>query len=187
MPHTPGQPDLPGAQEEASNLQQHLDSGVHILTGPQATRAAVTENLPAARWAHFACHGTASPDSPSESCLHLADQQLTVTDIARLHLQHADLAYLSACSTAQPAEHLADEAIHLASAFHLAGYQHVIGTLWPVSDRAAVRAASQLYAALTRTPGPLGTARALHEVTRSQRHRYPTSPTTWASHIHIGP
>jgi len=187
MPHTRGAPDLPGAQAEAAILRQRLGPDVVTLTGPQATRDMVLQNLPAALRAHFACHGTADLTSPSDSCLHLADdQQLTVADIARLRLHDVDLAYLSACSTAQPGTYLADEAIHLACAFQLAGYRHVIGTLWPVNDRAAVHVADQIYAALTSTPAPPGTAHALHIVTRAHRGHHPGGPATWASHIHIG-
>ncbi len=57
----------------------------------------------------------------------------------------AELAFLSACETAQPGARLADEAIHLASAFSLAGYRHVIGTLWPVGDQHAVDIADDIY------------------------------------------
>jgi hypothetical protein len=61
-----------------------------------------------------------------------------VVDISSLHREIADLAYLSACSTARVGAALTDEAIHLASTFQLAGYRHVVATLWPINDRRAV-------------------------------------------------
>ena len=124
MPHTPGASDLPGAQAEAAGLQRRFPGRVTVLTGPQATHDTVLAALPAGRWAHFACHGASDLSNPSASCLLLTDHRqrpLTVVDVARLRLDDAGLAFLSACSTARPGGRLADEAIHLASAFQLAG------------------------------------------------------------------
>jgi CHAT domain-containing protein len=105
MPHTPGAPDLPGAQAEAAGLHRRLPGRITVLTGTQATHDTVLAALPAGRWAHFACHGASDLTNPSASCLLLTDHQqrpLTVVDVARLRLDGAGLAFLSACSTAQP-------------------------------------------------------------------------------------
>jgi tetratricopeptide (TPR) repeat protein len=184
---TSGAPDLPAAEKEAAMLPRLPGARVHTLRGPAATRDAVLQALREARWAHFAGHGSADSASPSASCLHLAGhQQLTVHDIARLRLDNADLAYLSACSTAQPGERLADEALHVASAFHLAGYRHVIGTLWPVPDRTAANIAGAVYAAMGDNQTGASAAIALHTAIRRLRERRPDQPATWASHIHVG-
>ncbi len=189
MPHTPGTPDLPGAQAEAAVLQQRFPGQVTVLTGDRATHDAVLAALPAGRWAHFACHGTSDLDNPSASCLLLADHQqrpLTVTDVARLRLDDAGLAFLSACSTARPGGRLADEAIHLASAFQLAGYRHVIATLWPIGDQQAVDITADIYTTLTAT-GEDDVAGAVHAaVRRTRRLRGWDTPSAWASHIHAG-
>jgi CHAT domain-containing protein len=96
------------------------------------------------------------------------------------------LAFLSACSTARPDDRLADEAIHLASAFQLAGYRHVVGTLWPISDSHAVRLADDFYAELASAGSVAIAASALHTVTRRLRDRRHQTPSIWASHIHAG-
>jgi hypothetical protein len=187
MPRTPDAADLPGAQAETAGLRRRLGGRVTVLTGPQATHEAVLAALPRARWAHFACHGAADPDDPSASHLLLTDHQqrpLTVADVARLRLDDAELAFLSACSTARPGRRLTDEAIHLASAFQLAGYRHVVGTLWPIDDGAAVAVADDIYAAVTTGTGDV--AGAVHAATRSLRNRWADSPSVWASHIHVG-
>jgi hypothetical protein len=189
MPRTPGAPDLPGAQAEAAELQRRFPGRVTVLTGPHATHDAVLAALPAGRWAHFACHGASDLTNPSASCLILTDYQqrpLTVTDVARLRLDGADMAFLSACSTARPGGRLADEAIHLASAFQLAGYRHVIATLWPVGDQHAVDIAADIYTTLT-TTGEGDVAGAVHAaVRRMRRRRGWDTPSVWASHIHAG-
>jgi hypothetical protein len=80
---------------------------------------------------HFACHGLWDWANPAASRLLLTDHDsapLTVTALMRLHLADADLAYLSACSTTLTSQALADEAVHLTAAVHLAGYRQVIGT-----------------------------------------------------------
>jgi CHAT domain-containing protein len=189
MPHTPGAADLPGAEAEADLLRKRFSKRVLTLTGPDATHDAVLAALPTARWAHFACHGSSDLANPSASYLMLTDHQhqpLTVVDVARLRLAQADLAFLSACSTARPGSRLADEAIHLTSAFHLAGYRHVIGTLWPINDRLAVEVADDVYAAIPGNIAADEVASALHSVTRRLRNRWRHKPSVWASHIHSG-
>ncbi len=189
MPHTPGTPDLPGAAEEAAELQRRFPDRVKVLSGAEATHDAVLAALPTGRWVHFACHGTSDLDNPSASCLLLTDHQqrpLTVVDVARLRLEDAGLAFLSACSTARPGGRLADEAIHLASAFQLAGYRHVIATLWPIGDQHAVDTAARIYTTLTTTGGN-DVAGAVHAAVRLMRRRWgPDAPSAWASHIHAG-
>jgi CHAT domain-containing protein len=53
-------------------------------------------------------------------------------------------AFLSACHTFTGVLSLADEAIRLASAFQVAGYRHVIATLWWISDPRAPEVADSV-------------------------------------------
>ena len=205
MPTTPGLPGqgrLAYVPDEAALLRARLPRPT-LLTEPPAghgtavgqlpTRAAVLEHLPGCAIAHFACHGHTDPADPSQSRLLLHDHHrnpLTVAALAPLALDHARLAYLSACSTARTADtRLLDEAIHLATAFQLAGFPHVIGTLWEINDAIAVEIADAFYAALTDPDGTLDpdrAAHALHHAARAQRNQRPAAPYLWASHIHAG-
>jgi CHAT domain-containing protein len=89
----------------------------------------VLDSLRNTAWAHFACHATNNVATPSRSGLLLHDDLLPVTAITGLRLADAELAYLSACTTGRSSWEHPDEAIHLAGAFQLASYRHVIGTL----------------------------------------------------------
>ncbi len=188
MPRTPGHPDLPGAEAEAELLRRCHVGGARVLTGPDATRERVLDAMRAARWSHFACHGHSDPTDPSNGRLLLHDHDtapLTVVDVARLRLGDARLAVLSACTTARPGDRLADEAIHLASAFQLAGYRHVLGTLWPISDTLATTVSHDIHQRLSGSEPDV--AGALHAVVRALRDALPDHPSLWASHVHIGP
>lgn len=131
---------------------------------------------------------------PGRSLLLLDDHAqdpLTVADIGALRLT-GGLAFLSACETALTSSRLANEGVHVTGAFQLAGYQHVVGTLWPVSDLASVGVVRDFYTALTAAgpPGAVdvnGAAGALHQSARALRDRYPDWPALWAAHIHTGP
>lgn len=182
--------DLPFSARETATIQALFGAeGVRVLADEQATRDTVLRALRAATRLHFAGHAISDTDDPSASCLVVSDHDrrpLTVTDIIVLRQNNADLAFLSACSTAQPGLRLIDEAIHLVSAFQIAGYRHVIGTLWPILDPTAERLASHIYKALQKAGTSDGAAVILHEATRRLRDTRLTTPSEWASHIHSG-
>jgi CHAT domain-containing protein len=161
---------------------------VTVLTEP--AKAEVLHRLDGCVIAHFACHAATDPADPSRSGLVLADGPLTVADLASVRLSDARLAYLSACGTAiSGAEGLADEAIHITSAFQLAGFPHVVGTLWPVIDEVASAFAVTFHAALGARAArfePARTALALHETANQARAWFPAHPMTWAGYIHVG-
>ncbi|WP_061295505.1 CHAT domain-containing protein [Herbidospora cretacea] len=173
---------LPNAPDEARMVAATLKA-VAPLIGPDARLAAVRRALPEIGWAHFACHGKVHPADPGRSALVLADGDLSAAEIIGMDID-ADVAYLSACSTAHGDLSLADESLHLASAFQVAGFRHVIGTLWPVDDEAAYAFATAVYADLDGRADRLATA--AHHATRHIRARY-RLPLIWASHIHFGP
>jgi tetratricopeptide (TPR) repeat protein len=202
----PATPDLPGGGRlahvpaEVALAEARLprptvltESTAATPTRRLPTKAAVLEHLPGCAIAHFACHGYTDPADPSQSRLLLHDHRrdpLTVAALAPVALDHAQLAYLSACGTARTSDiRLLDEAIHLTSAFQLAGFPSVIGTQWEIDDAIAVDIADTFYTALTSPDGtldPSHAARALHHATRTLRDQQPATPYLWASHIHAG-
>jgi CHAT domain-containing protein len=129
MPDTPGHPPLPATAREANEFVGAF-AGTDLLVGASATREAVRAALPGAATVHFACHASSDPVNAEMSHLLLHDGPLSVVELSRLSLVGAELAYLSACATARGSAVLVDEAVHLASAFQLAGYPQAIGTLW---------------------------------------------------------
>jgi hypothetical protein len=202
MPTTPGvSAPLDNARAEADRIAARLPGSV-VLVEPDLpshdlehvpTKANVLTHLPGCPIAHFACHGESDPTDPSKSLLLLHDhhsEPLTVGSLAPVRLDHAQLAYLSACHTASVrAAALLDEAIHLASAFQLAGYPHVIGTLWQIADAIAVNVADSFYSNLRAGDDTIDTnrsAQALHAAVRAVRDKYPATPAIWAPYLHAG-
>ncbi|NUP20355.1 MAG: CHAT domain-containing protein, partial [Streptomyces sp.] len=189
VPDLAGAEPLPGARAETREVAELL-TGSEILTDP--TRDAVLDALPNRMVTHLACHAYVGIDDPSTGFLVLPDYErapLTVADLSALRLE-CGLAYLSACTTATAAPGLPDQAIHLTGALHLAGYQQVIGTMWPLDDSVGRAAATDFYRHLTdggRVPPDIGRSSwALHLVTRRLRARFPKAPLLWASLTHTG-
>jgi CHAT domain-containing protein len=111
----------------------------------------VISHLPQCKIFHFAGHGFTHGSDPSKSYLLLSDGRnnpLKVAALLEMNIreQLPFLAYLSACRTGQSSdERLLDESIHLISAFQLAGFRHVIGTLWEVNDEVYIDVARITY------------------------------------------
>ncbi|WP_431041900.1 CHAT domain-containing protein [Streptomyces sp. P1-3] len=188
----------PGAREparETSALTGRVP-GSRVLTGERARRDVVLDILARHRWVHFACRTVSALDDLPASRVLLHDRGLrpfTVADVARLGLDDVELAYLPACTTARGPRAAAVEPVHVTGAFHLAGYAHVIGTLWPVDDGTAARIAEDFYGALTSaaeggrsSPSARDAAHALHRAVRGMREAYPMAPALWAAHLHVG-
>jgi CHAT domain-containing protein len=194
MPTTPGAAPLSNVVAEAANLHSRLPHPELLMEGGagEPTLASVLEHLTRCSIAHFACHGHSDPADPSLSRLLLHDraEPLTVASLAPVSLDHAELAYLSACETAlNSVTGLLDEAIHLTSAFQMAGFPHVIGTLWEVNDAIAVRISDAFYTGLDDESGALdiaSAAAALHQAVRSERDTLFRTPSLWAAYMHAG-
>jgi tetratricopeptide (TPR) repeat protein len=188
LPETEGLSSLPGVLAEVSMISKLFDSQVRPLTGPDATRAAVMAQLPASAVAHLACHGISNPARPASSGLMLFDHSrapMTVRDVLSLELPYARFAYLSACSTANPGYMLSEQAIHLASAFQVAGFTNVIGTLWRISDSGAVMMASSVYEKAA-SDGISIVSTALQEACSRAYERHPDHPSQWAAFVCYG-
>jgi tetratricopeptide (TPR) repeat protein len=184
--HTSGQPSLPGTVAEALALHTRHPTA-SLLTDDAATTTNVLTALTHSTWTHFACHATSDPAKPSRGGLVLQDATLALPQISGLRLDAAELVYLSACSTAQGRGRQADEAIHIASAFQLAGYRHVIATLWPIDDAVAAVAAHRFYELLPDSPSADLAPHALHRLAHELRGEHPGRPDLWAPFIHSGP
>jgi CHAT domain-containing protein len=187
MPATEGRAPLRRAPAEVRRVAELLGGQAVVLTDEDATTEEVMRHLEDAAYAHFACHADSVPLDPGASHLLLKSGKLTLRQISSRRLNSAHLAYLSACTTARGGVKLADEAIHISSAFQVSGFANVIGTLWPIGDYQAKIVADLIYEHLARDRTDV--ARAVHNAIRTLRRSdlHLANPLTWASHIHIGP
>ncbi|CUS09062.1 unnamed protein product, partial [Tuber aestivum] len=160
MPETPGATKLPGVSEEVLNiLDSSAKSSIETTLLSSPTPVEVLERIKHHEIVHFACHGV-SCSNPSDSHLVLFNQdrisadKLMARDISKLVTQSAQIAYLSACSSARnPSADLADEVIHLASAFQLAGFSHTFANMWETDDQASSEVARDFYNLLLQDRG----------------------------------
>ncbi|KAK4213174.1 CHAT domain-containing protein [Rhypophila decipiens] len=158
MPTTTGQTPLPFATQEIAVIQA-LSPELNLSPIiPARLKDDVVRHLPECKIFHFAGHGLADPINPAKSSLLLDDwttNRLTVGTLMGLNLHTSQqqqgpfLAYLSACGTGRTRdEKLVDESVHVVGACHLAGFRHVIGTLWEVRDESCVDVARLVYQGL---------------------------------------
>jgi hypothetical protein len=182
--HTPGYYSrLPFATREVEMLHDLCGSMALESIEPRRRKQDVMSHLPQCDIFHFAGHGYTDDDDPSKSYLLLEDGKsdtLTVANLLELNLRERSpfLAYLSACGTGRiKGEKFVDENIHLISACQLAGYRHVIGTLWEVKDEICVEMARITYEGI-RDKGMTdeSVCWGLHKAARELRDRWLSMP-----------
>ncbi|MGW2545945.1 CHAT domain-containing protein, partial [Kitasatospora sp. NPDC001574] len=177
--------EMPGVAE-AARYAAGLHRAPAPLVGTAATREAVLGALGGTQWVHFGCHAATDPAEPSGARLHLpGGEQLSVLEICRARPHAARLAFLTACGTARTSERLSDEAIHITSAFLLAGFPAAVGTLWEIDSAHADHVTRDFYRRVTADDNP-GSALALHHTVRELRRRIPDRPHIWAAYVHAG-
>jgi CHAT domain-containing protein len=191
MPETPRQGNLrirklPTARDEAWKVKSISKKfGNTVVSEEKVTVGKLQKIISNASIAHFACHAIYEPQDPSSSRLLLQDGGLSVSQIAQWNLRKGALAYLSACSTAFTGASLwEDEAITLASAFQIAGFSRVVGTLWVAEDVTSFEVAQSFYEFLQNDTSR--SAFALHAAVVQQRTRALSEPSRWAAFIYNG-
>jgi hypothetical protein len=193
----PTSPKGPGDKKAPKNLPGVEEETREILN---LTRSHMRTTVHTHRIAHFACHGTSDYSDPSNSGLilqkstgpseALVQDRLTVQRVSDLRLKYAQIAYLSACSTAEnKAARLSHEVIHVVSGFQVAGFPHVVGCLWPAGDSECVKVAKRFYSlVLQRHQAVISNevASAVQEAVMAVREGDLDMPLNWAQFVHYG-
>jgi CHAT domain-containing protein/Tfp pilus assembly protein PilF len=149
-------PPLPGAEREVARIAALFGPAARTRMGAQATRAAVRDLAPRARFVHFAAHAFISDLEPRFSGIHLSrpapgepaaddpDPDLYVYEVAQLNL-NADLVVLAACDTALGTVRPGEGMVGFSRALLAAGARAALVTLWPVPDAVAGRFMRAFY------------------------------------------
>jgi CHAT domain-containing protein len=187
-------PTLPTVEGEIQVVRA-LDTEVTSLISGAATPATVIDGFRHHRFVHFACHGTLEDGKPFEAGFELhGGERLTLLEIVRSHLPTAELAFLSACHTAEVTEgSAADEGLHLAAAVQYCGFRSVVGTMWAMVDEDGRDLAEYFYKALFSTPRreegiPYHerSAKALRFAVKKLRRKRWITLERWVNFVHYG-
>lgn len=145
------------AEREHRRILASLQGQFHVNQLIQPEWGTLESLLTHVRLAHFSCHGLPHATDPTLSRLVIwLEQQrpLTVAAIRKLTIPGARLAFISACHsasdrsglTADPeADSSADEVVHVARAFQLAGFPTVVGTMWHAYQESAIEISGYFY------------------------------------------
>lgn len=199
MATTPNHTKLPGVSNESDAINKECTDIYNCRVLKQPDVDLVLKSIIDSEIVHFACHGVSDARIPIQSHLILQKNgeqgividKLSVSKILGLkESRFAWISYLSACSTADTrGSELADEGLHISSALQLAGFAHVIGSLWVVDDTVSVLVAGLFYKNLILKRklglGNRAVAEALREAVLNVRKVHST-PWKWAAYIHSG-
>ncbi len=185
-------PELPASASEARIVAATLGNGSVVLTGNEATEAAVKRQpLDNFRVLHFAVHGLSDSERPERAGLVFNSDPGSGEDgiwqpreIMRNHL-NAALVTLSACQTARGKVMGADGNASLVTPFLAAGAKAVVATLWDSDDLFTRALMREFYGEISRGAPP---ADALQKAKLDLISHYgkATPPYLWAGFILTG-
>ncbi|MEG4147172.1 CHAT domain-containing protein [Microcoleus sp. Pol12B5] len=178
-------PPLPGSEQEAITIAKILNT--RPITGAQATKASIVQQMLKARIIHLATHGLLNEvkrrDLPGAIALAPSgndDGLLTSSEILDLKL-NAELVVLSACNTGR-GKLTGDGVLGLSRALISAGVSSIIVSLWLVPDEPTAELMAEFYRQLQRNPNK---AQALRQAMLMTMKMHPT-PQDWAAFTLIG-
>ena len=187
-------PSLPTVGGEIQVVQA-LDTEVASLISTAAIPSTIIDGFHHHRFVHFACHGTLAAGKPFDAGFELhGDERLTLLEIVRSHLPAAELAFLSACHTAEMTEgSIMDEVLHLAAAIQYCGFRSVVGTMWAMVDEDGRDLAENFYKALFSNsrkdqgiPYHERSAKALRFAVKRLRRKRRIALERWVNFVHYG-
>lgn len=201
---------LPGALTEATAVGKLLKQagGVVVLTGAAATKQSVVAAA-SPTLMHLATHGYFLDDvrqiDADEDPLQLLalsglafshanealkgqgnrrDGLLTALEVTGMDLRRTRLVVLSACETGLGRIQNGEGVLGLARAFHEAGAQNVLATLWAVDDDGTRAFMEMFYRELVQGRAPAEALAAVRQV--FLRHPRWSDPYFWAPFVLVG-
>ncbi|KAH6907594.1 CHAT domain-containing protein [Coprinopsis sp. MPI-PUGE-AT-0042] len=195
-----GLPLIPGTTAEVQALRSLStvnDIDCITLEGEEATSKRTMDEITNCNIIHLACHASQNVTDPVKSSFYLQDGRLELSTIIKAELEHADLAFLSACQTGAGDEKLSNEAVHLAAGVLAAGFRGTVATMWAIKDFHAPKVSEDFYRYLIEECGGMeggingeNAAYALHYATQQLRKRLGKSTResllAWVPYVHYG-
>ncbi len=178
-------PSLPGAEAEVLAVSKKLRiPDTQVLTGKAATKEMVLEKTAGASILFLATHGVADPEDPLHgSGLFFAPSKRYPEGFwSAKEIQHSKLkallVVLSACQTGLGSAQDAG-VIGLSRAFHLAGAENVVMSLWSVGDD-ATREFMEIFMEKIQAPHRFFPGGPLRQTMLEYRAKNP-DPLAWAA------
>ncbi|HEY9637376.1 MAG TPA: CHAT domain-containing protein, partial [Coleofasciculaceae cyanobacterium] len=176
---------LPNAEQEALAIANLLKT--KALTGNQATKTSIEQQMKQARVIHLATHGLLDdfkgqgvPGAIALAPFSNNNGLLTSSEILDMKL-NAELVVLSACDTGR-GDITGDGVIGLSRSLISAGVPSVIVSLWSVPDAPTASLMTQFYQNLQHNPDK---AQALRNAMLTTMKQHP-NPKNWAAFTLIG-
>jgi CHAT domain-containing protein len=136
--------DIPAQAAELERLAQIWGDQLTVVPGADCSKESVLRALSQPfDIVHAVCHGTFVEASPLDSALHFtADRSnsarsVTARDLLSTRLPGRPLVILSACSSVVTADHRTNSFDGLAGSLFRCGARAIVGSRWPVDDRAS--------------------------------------------------
>jgi CHAT domain-containing protein len=181
-------PSLPGTEKEVNYITHKLDSSTYTkLVGDDAKIKNFKQNICDFDLLYFATHGITNESDPLDnSFLVLSEQKgesyLTAREIQNIRLNcslKADLVILSACQTGLGKSHKAG-LIGLSRGFQIAGANHVLMSLWNISDNETATLMGLFFDNLMKG-GELMPHAALRKAILTYKSMFNSNPNYWAA------
>jgi CHAT domain-containing protein/tetratricopeptide (TPR) repeat protein len=160
----PGLAPLPEAAEEGRDVSSYFREA-RTLSGPQATRAAVLQDLRDSRVFHFVGHAVASVDQVG--LLLGLDAVVNSRDLVALRPRNLKLAVLSACDTANGDAGTPADVNSIARTLAVAGVPQTVASRWKVDSAVTRELMRAFYSNLMAGKTPADSLRAATLVVRN--------------------
>ncbi len=132
----PNLQDLPQAETEVNKIAENYADSKKFLN-KDAVKSAFLNNMTKFDVIHFAGHYVANSESPNNSKLLFADDDLKSSELAEKKLPRSKLVVLSACDTGVERFNRSEGAISIARTFLAMGTPIVLASGWKVDSEAA--------------------------------------------------
>ncbi|EWG47722.1 hypothetical protein FVEG_07770 [Fusarium verticillioides 7600] len=189
----------PNAAELLRRIEETIGEASKVVILSEPSLEETLESLHRPHAVHFACHGYSDPLNPSQSYVQLCrrlspgsdDERLTVELISdNTTSDKAQIAFLSLYPrTESKTERSTDGGPGIISAFQLAGFRHVVGSLSNADGASHFHVTKSFYQSLKENRLSENTdwvvAKALHDALRQARD-HDKDPHWWAPYIHSG-
>jgi tetratricopeptide (TPR) repeat protein len=189
-------PPLPGTRE-VSAIAADYGAGAKAVTGAEATKERIFQEVPGYRVVHFATHGVIDDRDPLYSGLHVApsgslqpgdsrgSEVLHAYEMFALNLAGA-VVICSACETAHGTIRAGEGLVGMSRALFYAGAISLVISLWPVPDSPTRRLMRVFHQHLRDGHDPAQALALAKRAVRTSHPRVYQHSCTWAGFIVLG-